>query len=152
MYLSSLPGGRCGGWNLHQDLVASTSINVDIHNLRECSIFWAVTVPGESKWHAEQLEGTLFNQGSTCPLSTLFHSNHMTTAPKTPSTTPYLSTHQHKLPNPQSADFGILLKVCLLIDALDLPHSSLQIYDKDLTKDLKPMAIATFVGILTTEL
>jgi len=36
-----------------------------------------------------------------------------TTAPKTPSRAPYLTARRHKLPNPRSADFGVLLKASL---------------------------------------
>lgn len=71
MYLSRLPEGRCGGWNLYQDLAAFTPTDVSFQDLRECSVFWAITVPGESQWHAERLEGALFNQGNTWPLQTL---------------------------------------------------------------------------------
>ena len=152
MYLSRLPGGRCGGWNLHQDLAVSTSVDVDFRNLRECYTFWAVTVPGESRWNAEWVEGTSFNQGSTSPCGRPLVLIVRTTAPKTPSAMPYLTTRRHKLPNPQSTDFGILLKASPPpLDTLDLPHPSLQVYDEDLTKDLKPMATANFVGILALE-
>lgn len=110
MYLSRIPEGRCGGWNLYQDLGASTSTDINFHNLQECSVFWAITVPGESQWHAERLEGALFDQGSICrpliPLVLIVG----TIVSKIPLRTPYLTTHRHKLPNPQSADFGILLK------------------------------------------
>jgi len=68
MYLSRLPEGRCGGWNLYQDLALSTSTDIDFCDLRECAVFWAITVPGESYWHAERLEGALFNHGNACRL------------------------------------------------------------------------------------
>ena len=63
IYLSRLPDGRCGGWNLYQDQVISTPADIDSRDLRECSVFWAITVPGESRWHAKQLEGPLFSRG-----------------------------------------------------------------------------------------
>jgi hypothetical protein len=69
MYLSRLPGGRCGGWNLYQDLTAPSSVDIDFHDLQECSVFWAITVPGESRWYAERLGGPLFNKGPTYRLS-----------------------------------------------------------------------------------
>lgn len=110
MYLSRLPEGRCGGWNLYQDLAASTSIDVNFRDLRECSVFWAITVPGQSQWHAERLEGTLFNQGDTCHLLSPFVLIVRITVSKIPSRASYLTSHRHKLPNPQSTDFGVLLK------------------------------------------
>lgn len=64
MYLSRLPEGRCGGWNLYQDLGAFTSTDIEFCDLRECAVFWAITIPGESRWYAERLEGALFNQGN----------------------------------------------------------------------------------------
>ena len=110
MYLSRLPEGRCGGWNLYQDLIASTPTDINFHDLRECSVFWAITVPGESQWHVERLEGTLFKQGNACSPRTPSHFNRVVTVPKIPSRVPYLTSYRHKLPDPQSADFGILLK------------------------------------------
>ncbi|KAF9646854.1 hypothetical protein BDM02DRAFT_3099124 [Thelephora ganbajun] len=65
MYLSRLPEGRCGGWNIYQGLDAPTPTDINFHDLRKCSVFWAITVPGESQWYAERLEGTLSNQGNT---------------------------------------------------------------------------------------
>ena len=67
MYLSRLPGGRCGGWSLYEELATPNSIHVNFRDLRECSVFWAITVPGESQWYAERLEGTIFNKGHTHP-------------------------------------------------------------------------------------
>lgn len=118
MYLSRIPGGRCGGWNLYQDLASSSSIDINFQDLRECSVFWAITVPGESRWYAKRLEGPLFDK-----------------VPRTPSRMPSRTRNRHKLPNPQSAGFGVLIKI----------------YDNGLAQDLKPMATATFVGILTME-
>ena len=82
-----------------------------------------------------------------CPLVLIVR----TIAPKTPSTTPYLTTRCHKLPNPQSANFGILLKASLPARHIGSSSPSLQIYDEDLTKDLKPTATTIFVGILALE-
>lgn len=65
VYLSSLPEGRCGGWSLNEELTAPSSADINFHNLRECSVFWAITVPGESQWYAERLEGNTFNKGHT---------------------------------------------------------------------------------------
>lgn len=118
MYLLRLPDGKCGGWNLSQDLADPDSLNINFRNLRECSIFWAITVPGESQWSAGRVEGALFSKVS-----------------KASPRAPYLASNRHKLPNPQSADFGVMLKV----------------YDEGLTKGLKPMVTATFVGILALE-
>lgn len=150
MYLSRIPGGRCGGWNLHQDLALSNSIDINFQDLRECSVFWAITVPGESQWYAQRLEGPLFNKGRTCCLPSPFYSHIKNTVPRTPSRMPYRTRNRHKLPNSQSANFGVFIKARSPVRKLDVSHP-LQIYDEGLAQDLKPMATATFVGILTME-
>ena len=103
VYLSSLPDGRCGGWGLYEDMTTPNSVDIKFHNLRECSVFWAITIPGESQWYAKRLEGTLFDKGHTRTLP----------FPPCSKAVTHLTGHRHKLPNPQSADFGILLKVGL---------------------------------------
>ena len=113
IYLSRLPDGRCGGWNLYQDHATSTPANIDFCDLRECSVFWAITVPGESHWRTKQLEGPLFGRGKVYHLLPLLILIVRTVVPEIPSRAPYLTSHNHKLPNPQSPDFGILLKVVL---------------------------------------
>ncbi|RDB15125.1 hypothetical protein Hypma_005192 [Hypsizygus marmoreus] len=47
----SRSGGRCGGWGLGDDATMHTD-NIDYAILKECTVFWAVSVPGESPWTA----------------------------------------------------------------------------------------------------
>ncbi|KAG7452905.1 uncharacterized protein BT62DRAFT_925445 [Guyanagaster necrorhizus] len=54
VYLARLPGGRLGGWGL-VDETAPADPNFDYSNLRECSILWAVSIPGE--WSTGDPEG-----------------------------------------------------------------------------------------------
>lgn len=48
LYLSTLKNGDCGGWGITDDL--SSEDDVRYTDLRECSVFWGVSVPGLSSW------------------------------------------------------------------------------------------------------
>lgn len=59
MYLSKTKSGGCAGWGL----AAITSPNaeddgddINYADLRDCSVVWAVSVPGESNWWKEALD------------------------------------------------------------------------------------------------
>lgn len=55
MYLARLSNDRCGGWGIqppHNDY-DSNAFNPD--HLGTASIFWAVSVPGESLWRAAEI-------------------------------------------------------------------------------------------------
>lgn len=45
MYLSSLRGGRAGGWGVTED-----SETLNYSDLRECTVLWAVSIPSDSTW------------------------------------------------------------------------------------------------------
>ena len=62
MYLAKYNDGSLGGWgiesysaNHHSDQTA-----IDYEDLRECTVLWAVNVPGESSWYRAELDGTEF--------------------------------------------------------------------------------------------
>ncbi|KAI0822638.1 putative alanine racemase-domain-containing protein, partial [Trametes gibbosa] len=59
MYLSKFPDGGCGGWGMCEadGGSGSNAQAVDYTSLRECSVLWATSVPGESCWSAEELDG-----------------------------------------------------------------------------------------------
>ncbi|KAF5383453.1 hypothetical protein D9757_006108 [Collybiopsis confluens] len=46
MYLSHLREGRYGGWGAHDTMNGP----IEYSNLRECTRFWAVSIPGETTW------------------------------------------------------------------------------------------------------
>ncbi|KAJ6500365.1 mini-chromosome maintenance replisome factor-domain-containing protein [Mycena sanguinolenta] len=54
MYLAKRSGGQCGGWGLADD---ASSEDLDYADLRECTVVWAVNVPGESDWVASEVDG-----------------------------------------------------------------------------------------------
>lgn len=56
MYLARSPYGKCGGWGI--ELTEEENGEVDYTNLRECNVLWAVSVPAESAWCAEELDGS----------------------------------------------------------------------------------------------
>lgn len=59
MYLSKHNDGSCGGWGLNdtEGGSSSSSGDVDYSNLRECHVLWATSVPAESEWCGEELDG-----------------------------------------------------------------------------------------------
>ena len=59
MYLCKLRNGTCGGWGLYEtdEGRGSSSRDVDYSNLQECDVLWATSVPAESGWCADELDG-----------------------------------------------------------------------------------------------
>jgi hypothetical protein len=60
MYLAKLTSEKCGGWGI-VDISPQTddenAINYD--DLRECSVLWAVSVPGETAWYKGIRDGSV---------------------------------------------------------------------------------------------
>jgi len=81
LYLAKTSDGDCGGWGLSS---ASQGENVQYNNLRECSVFWAVSIPGLSPW---------------CPSSTSLR----------PAS--FRAILPHKYPIPEVPHVGVQLKV-----------------------------------------
>ncbi|KAF8892672.1 mini-chromosome maintenance replisome factor-domain-containing protein [Infundibulicybe gibba] len=56
IYLARRSNGRCGGWGLAED---NDDSGGDVHypDLRECSVIWAVSIPGETSWCTAELDG-----------------------------------------------------------------------------------------------
>lgn len=55
MYLARLSNDRCGGWGMqptHDDYDPNA---IDPGRLGTASVFWAVSVPGESPWRAAEI-------------------------------------------------------------------------------------------------
>ncbi|TFK42808.1 mini-chromosome maintenance replisome factor-domain-containing protein [Crucibulum laeve] len=80
MYLATTPDNQLGGWGIAEEHLA----DIDYAHLRECSLLWAVSIPGESQWSS--------NHGPT-----------ISGAP-TPS-------HPHKFPIPDVSHVGVQLKI-----------------------------------------
>ena len=47
LYVAKTSQGECGGWGMKVDADAN---QVDHSDLRECSVFWVVSIPGSSSW------------------------------------------------------------------------------------------------------
>jgi len=47
LYLAKTANGDCGGWGLNP---VSGSDAIQYPDLRECKVFWAVSIPGLSPW------------------------------------------------------------------------------------------------------
>ncbi|TCD63889.1 hypothetical protein EIP91_004798 [Steccherinum ochraceum] len=55
MYLARSKSGKLCGWGLEAIEYADHE-DVDFENLRECTVLWAIGVPGESEWAGEELD------------------------------------------------------------------------------------------------
>ncbi|RDB21489.1 Mini-chromosome maintenance complex-binding protein [Hypsizygus marmoreus] len=85
IYLAKRSGGRCGGWGLGDDATTQAD-NIDYANLKECTVFWAVSVPGESPW--------------TAPVADL-----------PPNRATHRPPHPHKYPVPGAPHVGVQVKI-----------------------------------------
>lgn len=60
MYLEKYQNGTIGGWGIEpqsqEDDARHDSVEYD--NLRECTVLWAISVPGESAWSSNELDGS----------------------------------------------------------------------------------------------
>ncbi|KAI0807083.1 mini-chromosome maintenance replisome factor-domain-containing protein [Fomes fomentarius] len=97
MYLSKHNDGSCGGWGLYETEGGSSSSSgdVDYSNLRECHVLWATSVPAESEWCGEELDGHSSGQVGD---SAVFHE---------PST----RHRAHKYPHANSQHIGLQVKL-----------------------------------------
>ncbi|KAI0781236.1 mini-chromosome maintenance replisome factor-domain-containing protein [Trametes elegans] len=97
MYLSKFPDGSCGGWGMYEtgNGSSSSSREVDYANLQECSVLWATSVPAESNWCAEELNGSNFATGPTQVLAR--------SAP--------VSQRAHKYPHADAKHVGVQVKL-----------------------------------------
>ncbi|KAI1790741.1 mini-chromosome maintenance replisome factor-domain-containing protein [Ganoderma leucocontextum] len=95
MYLSKHDSGSCGGWGIYEpdDSSSSGASGVDYANLQECTVLWATTVPAESDWCREELDG------------------HSAGAIQSPSPVPPASSRAHKYPHPEREHFGVQIKI-----------------------------------------
>ncbi len=121
VYLARLPGRRLGGWGLVDETVQAGP-NFDYSNLRECSILWAVSVPGE--WSTGNPEGVSRFLSRDARVSYNFLAGN----PE------HQSTQPHKFPLHGVPHVGVKVKI----------------YDSQ-ADSFKPTDIVTFVGILSFE-
>ncbi|KAI0075471.1 hypothetical protein K474DRAFT_1664215 [Panus rudis PR-1116 ss-1] len=71
MYLANYKDGSVGGWGIDSQQPEEDHDDVDYGNLRECTVLWAVNVPGESKWSAEELDGSDIPASASSPPQSL---------------------------------------------------------------------------------
>ncbi|KAJ7197275.1 mini-chromosome maintenance replisome factor-domain-containing protein, partial [Mycena pura] len=87
MYLAKRSDGKCGGWGLADDSTDGLDYETTRSYLRENTVLWAVTVPGESQWVASEMDAISFTR-STVPES-----------------------HPHKFPVAGTPHLGVQVKV-----------------------------------------
>ncbi|KAH8102871.1 mini-chromosome maintenance replisome factor-domain-containing protein [Cristinia sonorae] len=54
MYLARTKSGKLSGWGIEVD--DGDHHDVEVENLRECTVLWAISVPGESEWVSKALD------------------------------------------------------------------------------------------------
>lgn len=57
MYLRRTRMGTVGGWGIHEEAAGDEEQETDYADLRECNVLWAVSIPGESQWCIEEMNG-----------------------------------------------------------------------------------------------
>lgn len=81
LYLAKTSDGYCGGWGLQP---AFQSDNVQYCDLKECRVFWAVSIPGLSPWCRSTASSELSS---------------------------FRAIFSHKYPIPEAPHLGVRLKV-----------------------------------------
>ncbi|KAF5386600.1 hypothetical protein D9615_001723 [Tricholomella constricta] len=89
IYLAIRKGAQCGGWGLGEDDATLREEPINYAHLRECTVLWAVSVPGESSWCSAVLDAA---------------SNSQNYAPHRPP-------HPHKFPVPYASHIGVQIKI-----------------------------------------
>ncbi|KAH9483844.1 hypothetical protein JR316_0003322 [Psilocybe cubensis] len=83
LYLATRSNNTCGGWGLVDEVPSNDGIQYE--NLRECSTFWAVSIPGLSSWCYDET--------------------------KVPPSSPYTVIQKHKYPVLDAPHIGAQIKV-----------------------------------------
>ncbi|PCH38721.1 hypothetical protein WOLCODRAFT_115930, partial [Wolfiporia cocos MD-104 SS10] len=94
MYLCKSEDGNCGGWGINTEEDSEGAI--DYANLKECAVFWAVSVPAESRWCGEELDGPYDYQERPVASS---------------SRLPYKPQNAHKYPHASASHLGVQIKI-----------------------------------------
>ena len=64
IYLSRLRDGKCGGWGMTDTSQGDgDDSDFDHNHLRDCLVFWAVSVPGETEWYQSASDDSLSARG-----------------------------------------------------------------------------------------
>ncbi|KAF9459336.1 mini-chromosome maintenance replisome factor-domain-containing protein [Collybia nuda] len=96
MYMAKQTDSTCGGWGIGDESSTtqdqSHSEIIDYTSLRECTVIWAVTIPGECSWVVNELD-------SSGPTST------------TKKQTTHSPSQPHKFPVPDTPHIGVQVKI-----------------------------------------
>lgn len=131
IYLARRRNGHTSGWGLFADtLDGRDDAGIDYADLRECSVLWAVSIPGESEWCIDDLPG---DHGSK-PYE------------------PHQEARPHKYPAANSKHIGVQVKVrnALHWNIERMPMKS-QVYENSRAALMKSTEMHNFVGVLTHE-
>lgn len=131
IYLAKRRNGHTSGWGLFADtLDGRDDAEMDYADLRECSVLWAVSIPGESEWCVDDLPG---DHG------TKTYESHQEARP-------------HKYPAVNTKHIGVQVKV------RSFRHRNIigmlmktQIYETSRAALMKSTEMHNFVGVLTHE-
>ncbi|KDQ19812.1 hypothetical protein BOTBODRAFT_27237 [Botryobasidium botryosum FD-172 SS1] len=110
IYLSSFGDGKPGGWGLEDEaLVDDEDVgDIDHAKLRERTVIWAVSIPGEAEWVSEFIEDSE-EPGGTQALAAPLEA----------------ASRAHKFPDPSCPHIGAFIK---LYDASESTPKSTEIY------------------------
>lgn len=108
MYLAKLSNNKCGGWGIQPTHDDYESNAFDPDHLGTASVFWAVSVPGESFWRSAEFS----RSDSSAHVSHLRILSLINPAASFPVHRP---PQPHKFPVPEAPHIGVRVKV---------PHSS----------------------------
>lgn len=160
MYLCRTSSGECTGWGLTAASSPSQEDEIgDINysDLRDCSVVWAVSVPGENSWWKEHLDKHEGITSAYFALSLYIYISRpaaiddATSAPG--SVNVHKPTRPYKHPISQQPHVGVQVKVCTS-QRIDLPlylTASFQIYGNLGNEAPKTCDVMNLVGILTSE-
>ncbi|KAF9052759.1 mini-chromosome maintenance replisome factor-domain-containing protein [Panaeolus papilionaceus] len=60
LYVAQHSNGDCGGWGMHD----ADSEDFEYSDLKECSVFWATSIPGQSSWVLRNDQGFIADNSS----------------------------------------------------------------------------------------
>ena len=146
MYLSRSKSGKLSGWGIEHE-EATDRDDVELENLRECNVLWAISVPGESSWVAEELDGRHGGEKRVVYTYTSLKAGvHVGSSSES-----QIPLRPHKSPFKGDVHLGVQIKVYDPTIHRTTRLMISKIYNNAVAESLKSTDVATFVGILSLD-